>query len=150
MYVLADERDVVRLRTEQRDSDVYIYRTRATPEQSRKLFVDVMRRVNSLKRRPEYYDTLMNNCTTNIVAHVNYLQPGRVPWGLGILLPGYSDRLAYQLGLLVDHGSFEETRRRALVTKRADGQTGSVQFSQMIRGQPSVSKIAERSRGPAR
>ena len=76
MYVVADERDVIKLRTDIRQADVYIYRSRATKQQVRAMFVDVMKRVNTLKKRPEFYDTLMNNCTTNIVAHINHVKPG--------------------------------------------------------------------------
>jgi hypothetical protein len=69
MYVVADERDVIPLRTKHRDVDVYLYRTRATPEQARMLLVDMMARVNKLAFEPEFYDTFTNNCTTNIVPH---------------------------------------------------------------------------------
>jgi len=133
MYVLADERDVIRLRTEQYDADVYIYPTVATPQQARDLFLDVLRRVNSLKKHPEFYDTIVNNCTTNIVSHINRLNPGRIPWNPTNLLTGYSDWYAYQLGLLVDYGSFDATRRHAHVTTRTDRPADSVQFSQRIR-----------------
>ncbi len=143
IYVVADERDVIKLRTEQRDSDVFVYRTRATPQQARELFVDVMRRVNSLEKKPEFYDTFMNNCTTNIVAHINRVQPGRVPWNVGILLPGYSDRLAYNLGLLVDYGGYEETKRRAHINALAHRFADSPRFSQLIRGEMTTDRWAE-------
>src|SRR5687768_3012866 len=76
IYVVADERDLIRVRTEHRDVDVLVYRARATPEQARRLLVDVMQRVNQLRDQPEFYDTLSNNCTTNIVRHINQLAPG--------------------------------------------------------------------------
>ena len=112
MYVVADERDVIKLRTDSRDrptsTSIDLARRK---KQVRALFVDVMKRVNTLKKRPEFYDTLMNNCTTNIVAHINRVKPGTIPWDpTSSLLTGYSDRTAYSLGLLVDYGSFEETR----------------------------------------
>jgi hypothetical protein len=100
VYIVADERDVIALRTQHRDDDVYLYRTRATPEQARTLLLDVMARVNKLATQPEFYDTFSNNCTTNIVAHINRMKPGRIPVNIGVLLPGYADRLAYDLGLL--------------------------------------------------
>ncbi len=133
MYVVADERDVMRLRTEVRDTDVYAYRTRMQPELVRELFVDVMKRVNTLKQRPEFYDTLMNNCTTNIVAHINRVQPGTIPWDPTTLLNGYADRTAYTLGFLVDYGSFEETRRRAHINALAHQHADALDFSQKIR-----------------
>jgi hypothetical protein len=135
MYVLADERDVVQLRTEHRKDDVYVYRTRATREQARRLFIDVMERVNSLKKQPEFYDTFTNNCTTNIVSHVNNIMPGNLPfWDPASVLTGYSDRAAYVLGFLVDYGSFEETKRRAHINHLAHRYADHPQFSQLIRG----------------
>ena len=113
MYVVASERDVIQRRVNCDLSDVFLYRSTATPEQARKLFLDVMRRVNKLAREPEFYDTLTNNCTTNIRNHINHLKPDEIPYDYRVLLPGYSDRLAYDLGLIERHGSYEETRLRA-------------------------------------
>src|SRR4029079_15705505 len=67
MYVVADEHDLLPVRPEFRGVDVLLYHTTATPAQARALFLDVMKRVNQLHDHPEFYDTLRNNCTTNIV-----------------------------------------------------------------------------------
>jgi hypothetical protein len=133
MYVLADERDVILLRTRFRKDDVYLYRTKATPEQARWLFLDVLARVNKLAVQPEFYDTFANNCTTNIVAHINRLRPGRVPLDIGVVLPGYADRLAYDLGLVDTEFSFEKTRRNALISHVANRAEDGVDFSEKIR-----------------
>jgi hypothetical protein len=113
MYVVGDERDLIGLRTNYRLDDVYVYPTQATPQKARELFVDVMTRVNKLADSPEFYNTLTNNCTTNIRNHINRLTPDRVPYDYRVLLPGCSDQLAYELGLLKTDGSFAETRRRS-------------------------------------
>jgi hypothetical protein len=133
MYVVADERDVIPLRTKHRDVDVYLYPTRATRDQARSLLLDMMARANKLAVQPEFYDTFSNNCTTNIVYHINRLQPGRVPLNIGVLLPGYSDRLAYDLGLLATDESFEQTKRRAQITRVANRHLDDPDFSQKIR-----------------
>lgn len=133
MYVVADERDVVQLRTNHRGENVYRYRTTATPEQARLLFVDVMQRTNELASHPEFYDTIMNNCTTNIVRHVNRIQSNRLAYDWRVLLPGYSDHLAYEQGLIERHGTFQETRARAHVNPRALQVAGREDFSQLIR-----------------
>ena len=132
MYVVADERDAVRLRTDYRHDDVYVYRARATPKQVRALFVDVMKRVNELAKKPEFYDTLTNNCTTNIARHINSLAPDRVPTDPRILLPGYSDRLAYDLGLLETDLPFAQAKKQARVAS-ADSRAAAGDFSQAIR-----------------
>jgi hypothetical protein len=133
MYVLGDERDLVKLRTEYRKSEVFLYHAKATPEQVRELFVEVVRRVNKLAVEPEFYNALTNNCTTNIASHINHLAPNRVPYGLGVLLPGYSDRLAYDLGLIESYGTFEETRRRAHINAIATLHRDDPDFSAKIR-----------------
>jgi hypothetical protein len=112
---------------------VYLYRSTATPKQAQDLFVDVMRRVNKLAREPEFYDTLTNNCTTNIRNHINHLKPDEVPYDYRVLLPGCSDHLAYDLGLIEHHGSYEETRARARVNYQAYLYRDSPAFSQEIR-----------------
>lgn len=133
MYVLADERDVIERRVNCDLSDVYLYRSTATPEQARKLFIDVMHRTNKLVKEPEFYDTLTNNCTTNIRNHINRLKPDEIPYDYRVLLPGYSDRLAYDLGLIERYGSYEETRLRARVNYQAYRYRDDPAFSQKIR-----------------
>jgi len=133
MYVLGSERDLVKLRTNYRGDDVYVYRARATPEQARKLFLDVIQRVNKLAAEPEFYNTFTNNCTTNIARHINDLAPGKVPRDFRVLLPGYSDKLAYDLGLLDTSLPFPEARRRANVSELARQHPESADFSAVIR-----------------
>ncbi len=133
MYVVADEQDVVRQRTNFRGEDVYLYRSTAAPEAARQLFTDVMGRVNELASRPEFYDTLTNNCTTNIVRHINRIRPNRLTYDVRVLLPGYSDELAYEEGLIEPHGSFEQTKARAYVNELAQRCAEGQDFSQAIR-----------------
>jgi len=138
IYVVGDERDLVQLRTNIWLDDVYLYRTQASPELAQRLFVDVMRRVNQLAERPEFYNTLTNNCTTNIVEHVNRLLPGRVPLDRRILLNGRSDRLAFELGLLSADGSFEELKARSRINYLAYRYRDDPNFSALIRQQQTV------------
>ena len=133
MYVLADERDVVGVRANHRGENIYLYHTTATPEHARQLLVDVLGRTNELASRPEFYGTLTNNCTTNIARHINRISPKRIRYDYHLLLPGYSDKLAYDEGLIKRHGSFEETKARAYVTPQAIMHAERDDFSQLIR-----------------
>jgi hypothetical protein len=133
-YVVADERDVVRLRTRHRKADVYIYRTVATAEQSQALFLDMLERVNQLAARPEFYHTLLNNCTTNVLVHVNRLRENPLPIAWEVLLPGYSDRFAWEQGLLDQSVPFEELRARSKINDLAEAYYDAPDFSQRIRG----------------
>lgn len=134
MYVVADERDVLVRRTKYRGADVYLYRTKATPEQARELFLDVMQRVNKLYHEPEFYDSLTNNCTSNIVQHINKLRPDRISlYDPRILLPGYADNLAYDLGLLDKSKPFEQLREEARINALANRYADRKDFSELIR-----------------
>lgn len=133
MYVVADERDVIKVRTHFRNENVYLYRTKATPEQAQRLFVDVMGRANELAVHPEFYDTLTNNCTTNLVRHINRIHPKRIKYDYHVLLPGYSDELAYKEGLIEKHGSFAETKARAYINARAWSVAEHEDYSTAIR-----------------
>jgi len=133
MYVLADERDVFWKNAVGFRSDVYVYRTLATPALAQKMFVDVMRRVNKLVREPEFYNTFTNNCTTNVRAHVNKLVPDSIPYDYHVLLPGYSDELVYNLGLIEKHGTFEQTKAAARINYNVYLHLEDADFSQLIR-----------------
>lgn len=133
MYVVADERDVIQQRTNFRGEDVYLYHTTATPEAARLLLVDILGRVNQLAKTPEFYDTLTNNCTSNIVRHINRIKPNRIVADFRVLLPGYADELAYDEGLLVRRGTFLETKRQAYINPPAQRYAGREDFSELIR-----------------
>ncbi len=133
VYVVGDERDLVRLRSNFRKDDVYLYRAKTTPDQSQALLVDMLERANKLSREPEFYNTLSNNCTNNLVAHVNHVIPNKVPFSYQILFPGLSDQFAYNLGLIQGHGSFEQTRAEARINRLAYIYRDSPDFSQRIR-----------------
>lgn len=133
IYVVADERDVIQYRTVYNGEQVYLYHTTASPEASQALFTDVMNRVNLLAQRPEFYDTLTNNCTSNIVHHVNRIKPSRIVADYRALLPGYSDRLAYDEGLIERHGTFEQTKELAYINPIAQRYAGREDFSELIR-----------------
>lgn len=132
-YVLADERDVVRLRSNIRQDDVYLYPVKADRAKIREMLEGVLARANRLHERPEFYNTLTNNCTTNLVRHVNEVTPRRIPPTWRTLLPGYTDALAYDLGLIDTDLPFEEARRAFRINDRALRHADAPDFSARIR-----------------
>jgi hypothetical protein len=113
IYIFADESDVIGLRAVHRQHHVYLYPVKATPAQAQVLFGSMLDRALALKRRPEFYHTLTNSCTTNIADHLRRLWPGSLPrWDLRILLPGNADALALERGLLDCTGTIAEVRQR--------------------------------------
>jgi hypothetical protein len=132
-YVVADERDVIGLRANYRKDPVYLYPIRAERAQIRAMLVDMLARANELRAKPEFYNTLTNTCTTNLVRHVNRITPERVPFSYKVLLPGYSDRLAYDLGLIDTDLPFDQARERFHINARAEKYADAPDFSRRIR-----------------
>lgn len=132
MVVLGDERDLVGLRAAVWDDPVYLYPGRATPAQARAVFVALLRRAQALERRPEFYNTLTNNCTTNLLDAVNAAREAPIGYGLPVLLPGYSDRLAHERGLLDTALPLDSARAAFRIDRRAAA-TDAPDFSRRIR-----------------
>lgn len=116
-YVVGTEEDLLGLRAVRGDT-LFLYPSVATSAQTWTLFVDMLDRSQDLQTHPEFYNTLFNNCTTNLRDHVNRLTPGRLPWGWGVLLPGFSDALALDRGLLDTPLPLGEARDRHRVDER--------------------------------
>lgn len=133
MYVVGDERDLIHLRAAHRRDEVYLYPIRTDRAGAERLLRDMLDRANRLRQNPELYNTVTNNCTSNLVEHVNAIVPGRVPWGYETVLPGFSDRLAYDLGLIETELPFEQARERFRIDRLARSWDGRDDYSRYIR-----------------
>jgi hypothetical protein len=138
-YVVADERDVIRLRTNYRKDppeQVYVYRLAGTPEAGRRVFMNYIEAMNELKARPRFYNSLTTNCTTTIWMH-SLVNPGHVPFDWKILASGYVPQYLYEQGRLANRGlPFEELQRQSLVNPRAQQADQAADFSRRIRLMP--------------
>lgn len=132
-YVIADERDVIKLRANYRKDKVYVYPTKIDKTHAAQLFLSMMHRAEKLYNEPEFYNTLTNTCTTNIVRHVNEISETKVPFSYRVLMPGYSDKLAYDLGLLDTTLPYEKIRERYQVNEKAMKYADDKDFSRRIR-----------------
>jgi predicted small integral membrane protein len=135
VYVVADERDVVRVRTNYRASppeEVYLFRTAGPIENGRRIFLDYMRDINELRAHPRFYNTVTTNCTTMIVSHAA-ANSGRIPYSWKILFSGYAPEYAYERGRLDRALPFEELKRRVHVNAAARAADQAPDFSQRIR-----------------
>jgi hypothetical protein len=132
-YVVADERDVVRLRTNYRTGeDVYLYRLKVPNDFARKVLLDYLREVNSLKDHPEWYRALLTNCTTSILRHTTPYNPdARFDWRL--IANGYLDEMLYERGRLDQTLPFAELKKRSLINPRAKTADKAGNFSRLIR-----------------
>ncbi len=152
VYVVADERDLIRVRTNYRKDppeDVYLYSVRAPIENGRRLFLEYMRKINSLRERPEFYNTLTTNCTTVILMHTR-VNPGSLPYSWKILLSGYAPEYVYGAARLDQSLPFEELKRRSHINAAAQAADQAPDFSRRIRaglpGQVAVSASDGRRR----
>ena len=144
IYVIGDERDLIGSRAAFGDYDVYVYPIKASRERIRALFVEMLNRSNGLATKPEFYNTLTNNCTSNVVDHVNSIVPHAVPYGMLWILPGYADDVAYSLGLIDNAMTLDESRHRYQVNAQAKQFAHDPAFSLRIREQPAATGTTSR------
>lgn len=125
IYVIADERDMIRYNAELSKRDVHLYRLKLSDEETKTLFTDMLRRANELAAEPEFYHSVRNNCTSNIIAHINRAKPDAIPYEYRTLFSGYLDHLLYDLDLVqLESDNFkaakEHSRINALVREFGD------------------------------
>jgi hypothetical protein len=133
IYVAADERDAVRLRTNYRGEHIYLYRLSASPSQARNLLLDYVVSMNNLVEHPQFYNALTDNCTTTIRRHVKHIDPNALPFDWRMLANGYGDRLLYERGTIDTRLPFEELRARSLIDAKAKAADQDAAFSDRIR-----------------
>ncbi len=138
--IFADERDVVRLRTEFRHENVYLYRTTATPAQVRKIFMSYAAAANALREKPEFYNSLTGNCATAVVTRVKEAGiPAKMT--LETLFPGYAARYMHAHGSVATNMPFAELEARSHINAAAHGAGNGEDFSRRIRqGLPEPAK----------
>jgi hypothetical protein len=134
-YIVSDERDVVRLRTNfRKDEEVYVFRTTVRPEFARKIFLAYLQRVNDLHNNPEWYNALTNNCTTNIDVSASEARDRKTVWDWRVLLNGKMDEMMYENGALVTGGlSLSALKAQAHINAAAKAADDSPDWSQLIR-----------------
>ncbi len=135
IYVWATERDIIGVRTRCRKKSVtHLFEAVVLgPGNERRMLESYLRRTNKLSTDPEWYNTITNTCTTNIVRHVNEVYPGRVPRALSILLPGLSPGLLQRNNLVKMTGSVEETLQRSIIDNKGESWDGVSDFGEWIR-----------------
>ena len=134
MYVIADERDVIKLRANFRKDDVFLYPIKATSENIQKMFLSMIKRMNKLHTAPEFYNTITNTCTTELADHINTVTKKRVPYHWRLFIPTLVDRYAYDLGLIDNKEPFEVVKQKALINEKAYMAHNSQDYSKKIRG----------------
>jgi hypothetical protein len=135
IMVAADERDVIRLRTNYRQGEnVALYRTKATPEIARKVFLTYVAYLNQLRDHPEWYNALTRNCTTSINQQVASDLPDPQGFSFQLVFNGTMDELLYSRGRVVTGGlDFPALKAQAHINEAAKAADAAKDFSARIR-----------------
>ncbi|MEP6899607.1 MAG: DUF4105 domain-containing protein [Rhodanobacter sp.] len=132
ILVAADERDIIRVRTNVRGEDDYLYPLRMDKATMRSLFLSYVDAANKLHGQPAFYNTITSNCTTIVYRMARRIDPG-LPWDMRLLLTGYLPEYLYKVGVLDHTLSIDQWRARARITDQAKHSTASEDFSAAIR-----------------
>jgi hypothetical protein len=141
IYIVADERDVVRLRTNYRQGEeAYLFRLKRPTAQVRAFFLDYLHKLNELHQHPVWYSALTHNCTTSIRAQ--RAASDRAPWDWRMLANGHGDELLYERGAIATNLPLPEIKQRAHINARARAADKSSDFSRLIRqGVPGIEPL---------
>ncbi len=131
IYVVADERDLIRLRTNFRGEEVYLYRLNAKPQLVREVFLDYFKTINQLAQKPQWYNALTQNCTTAIRGHTHPYAHGRFNWRM--IINGKLDTLLYERNAVTTSLPFEEFKRKSKINDIANAAPPTDDFSAAIR-----------------
>lgn len=131
-YVVADERDLIGLRANYRHEQVYLYRLHESADLARRVFLDYLQKVNSLKEQPQWYNALTGNCTTSFrISKAPYNPDTLLDWRL--IANGFIDEMLYERGAIDTSMPFQELKKRSLINERAKMVNKSQDFSKRIR-----------------
>lgn len=138
IYVWATERDVIGVRTRCRKRSVthLLEGVVLNTGNERRMLESYLRRTNEIHENPQWYNTVTNTCTTNIVRHINEVYPGRIPPALSVLMPGLSPPFLRRKKLVVYEGNtLREMMRNSIIDDKAMAWDGMSDFGDCIRGQ---------------
>lgn len=133
VYIVANERDLISIRTTYWNNDMFLYKLNVSKKDTQTILVDVLKRTNKLNEAPEFFHTITNNCTTNIMKHL-YNAGLKVPkYSLHYVIQAQIDSMLYNNNLINNTPPLKETRKRNYVTQRAKKYKQHKEFSKKIR-----------------
>lgn len=135
--IAADERDIIRTRTNIRGEDVYIYEVNMSQAARRDLFLAYVKKANELQHKASFYHTLTANCTTIVYSMLDRIVHG-LPLSYRLLLSGYLPEYLYDLRVLAPN-ELDELKALGHINERALLSPDDALFSERIRaGVPRV------------
>jgi hypothetical protein len=131
-YVVADERDVIRLRTNYRKEEVHLYPMRTPIARARRILLDYVAAINELDTHAAWYNAATANCTTTITTHVKNIGL-TFPLDRRLYVNGRLDELLYEHQIIDTSRPFAEVRQASLIDARAQAADQDPAFSARIR-----------------
>lgn len=132
IVVAADERDIIRVRSDVRNEDVYLYRLDVSQAQMRALLLGYVQEMQTLATTPRFYNTLTSNCTTIVFDLARRISP-RTGLDYRLLLSGYVDEYVYELGLMTPGYDFPTLKAAGRITEHFLSPASRAGFSTAIR-----------------
>ena len=132
VLVAAEERDILKLRTNYRQEQVSIFPLRLSHDQAKHLFISYLERGNALDRHPEFYNTLVSNCSTIVFQLARLVDPG-IPFDWRIVASGYLPSYLHDLGAIQTEAPLKEVLENAVITERAQALPEGANYSKGIR-----------------
>ena len=133
IYVVGDEHDLIRLRTNHRLDNVYLYPLTLTSQDVQELFLHMLKRAQHIQEQPEFYNPFTNTCLTNIIDHIREVTHTHIPFNYKILIATLADRYAYNIGLINNSLPFKMLKKKHHINTRALQHQEGLGFSKLIR-----------------
>jgi len=133
VYMIWDENDLVKLRANYRKDDVIMYPIKTNIDKIKSLFISFSERSQKLSKKPEFYNTLTNNCATSILYHANLFREEKISWSKEALLPSHSDKIIYDLWLIDTNLALDEARKYYKINELSEKYADDINYSKKIR-----------------
>ncbi len=137
VYILWDEKDLIKLRANYRKNDVFLYPIKIEKNKIKELFKLVLKRADKLSKDPEFYNTITNTCITSILKHVNFVMENywkkKIPWSKKIFLPSNSDEIAYDLWFIDTSLTLKDARNYYKINDLSEKYADDPNYSSLIR-----------------
>ena len=133
IYVWGTEQDVTGRRAVLEKNQLYMYPIVGSIESGRRLFMRLAEESHQLETQPRFYNTFTSNCTNELAKAANEAQPGAIPPNVGLIFPGYADKVLYDLGFIPNDASFDAIRARYAITATVTATIDEPDFSRLLR-----------------
>ncbi|MFT4547346.1 MAG: hypothetical protein ACI8XO_003469 [Verrucomicrobiales bacterium] len=120
IYVFGDERDVVGKRAVFQKHPVYLHPMIADHASARGLLESMVAQTNELTEKPQFYHTVTNTCTSNVLVHATELENRPRRYDFRLVFPGFADGLGVEIGLIDAPDGLQALREISLINARAE------------------------------